>query len=284
MTTMTENVKHVDVLQELRKLCDKPNSAYGPALDAAILSLQREAAGDGEGVADRIKACFDGIDLTRHQFNVGGVITRTEDGCGEFYKASAINEAIERINALMADLRNTAPRPTGTDWDHCDKCGYMTRNGAQCSCAPASAEPGETMHCQNGRADVCRASQRDGVVCPDESCDIDDGVRPRDDARGGGEAVWIDRNDLEAMQSGRRYKSVVFAEAFDGDCIALRTHPTPAALDAESRNAARYLWLRDTASRAQLEMFADRSGTRLAADRVCDAGIDIAAHATTGAE
>lgn len=44
--------------------------------------------------------------------------------------------------------------------------------------------------------------------------------------------------------------------------------------DAE-RDARRYRWLRDDASRYQLELFADRRSTRLAADRVCDAGIDI---------
>ncbi|WP_439448678.1 hypothetical protein [Stenotrophomonas sp. ATs4] len=32
-------------------------------------------------------------------------------------------------------------------------------------------------HCQNGRADVCLASQHNGVICPDDSCDIDDGFR-----------------------------------------------------------------------------------------------------------
>ncbi|QYW02197.1 DNA binding protein [Stenotrophomonas phage Sonora] len=35
-------------------------------------------------------------------------------------------------------------------------------------------------HCQNGCADVCRAAQRDGIICPDDSCDIDDEVRPKD--------------------------------------------------------------------------------------------------------
>ncbi len=35
-------------------------------------------------------------------------------------------------------------------------------------------------HCQNGRGDVCRASQRDGIVCPEDSCDIDDGTRKPD--------------------------------------------------------------------------------------------------------
>jgi hypothetical protein len=31
-------------------------------------------------------------------------------------------------------------------------------------------------HCQNG-GDVCLAGNRDGICCPEESCDIDDGVR-----------------------------------------------------------------------------------------------------------
>lgn len=35
-------------------------------------------------------------------------------------------------------------------------------------------------HCQSGNKDVCRAGQRDGVACPDDSCDIDDGVRKPD--------------------------------------------------------------------------------------------------------
>lgn len=47
--------------------------------------------------------------------------------------------------------------------------------------APRCAE-----HCQNGFADICLASQRDGVICPEDSCDIDDGVR---------------RNHLAASQS-----------------------------------------------------------------------------------
>ncbi|ENE1253996.1 hypothetical protein ABM187_004237 [Stenotrophomonas maltophilia] len=38
--------------------------------------------------------------------------------------------------------------------------------------APRCAE-----HCQNGFADICLASQRDGVICPEDSFDIDDGIR-----------------------------------------------------------------------------------------------------------
>jgi len=32
-------------------------------------------------------------------------------------------------------------------------------------------------HCQTGWADFCLAGRRDGVTCPEESCDIEDGVR-----------------------------------------------------------------------------------------------------------
>lgn len=48
---------------------------------------------------------------------------------------------------------------------------------------PAQPSPGGqgaprcTEHCQSGFADICLASQRDGVICPEDSCDIDDGIR-----------------------------------------------------------------------------------------------------------
>jgi hypothetical protein len=32
-------------------------------------------------------------------------------------------------------------------------------------------------HCQNGRGDICLAGRQDGVVCPEDECDIDTGVR-----------------------------------------------------------------------------------------------------------
>jgi len=36
-------------------------------------------------------------------------------------------------------------------------------------------------NCQTGRSDNCLASKADGVVCPEDSCDIDDGVRKQPD-------------------------------------------------------------------------------------------------------
>jgi hypothetical protein len=41
--------------------------------------------------------------------------------------------------------------------------------------APSELRPAKS-HCQNG-GDVCLAGNRDGVCCPEDSCDIDDGVR-----------------------------------------------------------------------------------------------------------
>lgn len=32
-------------------------------------------------------------------------------------------------------------------------------------------------HCQNGRADICLAGSQDGICCPDDECDIDEGLR-----------------------------------------------------------------------------------------------------------
>lgn len=47
--------------------------------------------------------------------------------------------------------------------------------------APAEQTvPWVSRHCQSGNKDVCRAGQRDGVACPEDSCDIDDGQRPKD--------------------------------------------------------------------------------------------------------
>ncbi|MDQ7981922.1 hypothetical protein QYH69_32380 [Paraburkholderia sp. SARCC-3016] len=51
--------------------------------------------------------------------------------------------------------------------------------------APLTIAPLGFRHCQSGNKDVCRAGQRDGVVCPEDSCDIDDGQRAADTAASG---------------------------------------------------------------------------------------------------
>lgn len=53
-------------------------------------------------------------------------------------------------------------------------------NGRALSAQPSPGGQGAprcAQHCQNGFADICLASQRDGVICPEDSCDIDDGIR-----------------------------------------------------------------------------------------------------------
>jgi hypothetical protein len=40
-----------------------------------------------------------------------------------------------------------------------------------------SASKPAAKSCQTGWDDICHMAKHDGVVCPDESCDIDDGIR-----------------------------------------------------------------------------------------------------------
>ena len=63
----------------------------------------------------------------------------------------------------------------------------MERVRAERAAGPSREHVGETdrrpatSHCQNG-GDVCLAGNRDGVCCPEDSCDIDDGVRKAQEA------------------------------------------------------------------------------------------------------
>ena len=38
-------------------------------------------------------------------------------------------------------------------------------------------EPVACKNCQNGDASVCAMAKHDGIVCPEDSCDIDDSIR-----------------------------------------------------------------------------------------------------------
>jgi hypothetical protein len=76
----------------------------------------------------------------------------------------------------------------GSSWEHvrpfencqfreCDLPGQCREEGAcHHPTAGPRAIPIEQRNCQNGN-EACLAGQRDGVVCPADSCDIDDGVR-----------------------------------------------------------------------------------------------------------
>lgn len=54
-------------------------------------------------------------------------------------------------------------------------------NAARSSLVEAEAgadDPLKRYHCQNGHKDLCLSARRDGIVCPADSCDIDDGIVP----------------------------------------------------------------------------------------------------------
>jgi hypothetical protein len=49
-------------------------------------------------------------------------------------------------------------------------------------------------NCQTGYAEICAAAKHDGVVCPDDSCDINDGLR------------CADNRDVNCKQCGRDFQ------------------------------------------------------------------------------
>lgn len=60
----------------------------------------------------------------------------------------------------------------GADGARARSCGEML---AAVEAEIAAMRP--QRHCQNGRADICLAGFQDGICCPNDSCDIDDGLR-----------------------------------------------------------------------------------------------------------
>jgi hypothetical protein len=57
-------------------------------------------------IADEIKRCFDGIDLTRQSFMMDGKYLKSESGEVKFYSSTEIDTAILRLNTLMNSLRS----------------------------------------------------------------------------------------------------------------------------------------------------------------------------------
>lgn len=150
---MTENVKHVEVLQRvraalpvLRTILTQHRLHQGAIiagehleeLDAVIAALQREAAGDGEGVPYWVNA-------------LPAPIGNPQDWPENF--ANGFNEALRRVDeALPAKWRLDAPRPTGTDGGTDaeaakryirDWCPDHVKDYIASLTTPASAEPGE---------------------------------------------------------------------------------------------------------------------------------------------
>ncbi|WP_186130455.1 hypothetical protein [Burkholderia gladioli] len=96
------------------------------------------------------------------------------------------NEWKDAVDAELATIQSTADSYAGPkeavkaliDW-HVQVALDPAVSAAARSLQVATADtPWKTpkQHCQNG-GDVCLAGNRDGVCCPEDSCDIDDGTR-----------------------------------------------------------------------------------------------------------
>jgi hypothetical protein len=211
MSVGTENVKHVEVLRMVAtnirsNLESLPSIAgdWADKLDFVLAALQREAAGDGEVVAETIAWWWQRLP---HM---------------EPHAAAMCEELLRSIGC--------APRPTGTDG--CGACadGCSGRGCMLAGDSPASAEPGEVdpvpwrcPHCIN----------RGIKPCP-HSCE--NWRKEVAEARGGGEAVYqIRPKKLPGgwfEVSADNFRDYAHAES-NYEHRILYTHPTPAALDAE---------------------------------------------------
>ncbi|WP_244139134.1 hypothetical protein [Burkholderia gladioli] len=80
-------------------------------------------------------------------------------------------KAIQRhVRAMLAERAAVSPATAERR-----ECGCIGRCIDPIGC-PDKAWKEPKQHCQNG-GDVCLAGNRDGVCCPEDSCDIDDGTR-----------------------------------------------------------------------------------------------------------
>ena len=86
--------------------------------------------------------------------------------------AAAIQGALTCAAAIRATAPQATPHPEYTrGWQDC----LSMHISPQASVKGDERRPAKS-HCQNG-GDVCLAGNRDGVCCPEDSCDIDDGIR-----------------------------------------------------------------------------------------------------------
>jgi hypothetical protein len=109
-------------------------------------------------------------------------------------KQSAAGERVDsaatlRWAATILELWEGEPDETGYMGDFGDACAVLNvladhPQQPQFTSPDSAAHDGgdacfrePDRHCQNGRSDICLASQRDGVICPEDECDIDTGQR-----------------------------------------------------------------------------------------------------------
>jgi hypothetical protein len=130
-----------------------------------------------------------------------------EDGAG--YIGNAFQISHEDFHAMCNLLnRRKAPR-----FD-VRKDGLVVPEGKGASPADHSGDSADMVapkDCQHGYGDVCAASARDGVVCPEDSCDIDDGIRTAEPARASRQDVALSESEpilFEQWVRPRNFTSV----------------------------------------------------------------------------
>jgi hypothetical protein len=200
------------IYANIRGIWDVARSAF-IAGKTAGRSLQREAAGDGEG---------GGISSIIHE--VGQAIFLLPSGAG------SVRDRLDTAMGLLREL-STAPRPTGAEdgegWRTC-RCGVGSIHYQKDCTNPASAEPtdfarGLAEH--DAKLTGTGFLVDGGYVTPDRV----QVITPNPDARGGGEADDDDEStEPTALQ-------IAYARGY-GDGVKHAeslSHPTPAALDAE---------------------------------------------------
>jgi hypothetical protein len=217
-----------------------------------LRSLQREAAGDGEGVSGMV---LDG------SMSVDDAVKAV----AEIYP-SADKQALRTLARALT--KQSAPRPTGTEvsGDPCHHCGADPGQPCypNCVATSASADPGCVIRLgvddwnPYELLDIARLHVPANDLLLDrikECLRQQRTVQSSTDARGGGEAVawqlrtqditgaWLGWETFTDENQMLRMKSWYSEHKPAVESRALYPHTTPAALDAE--DAARWRFVRD---------------------------------------
>ena len=131
--------------------------------------------------------------MSEHEQDREAVGPRLDRGVGRQGRRRAIGDTLDTAAGIKHDPAHTtgivrrrerSPLP-GADWVADMRarlerpcCGTLhgSRHRATCPEHPLGR------HCQNG-GDVCLAGNADGICCPEDSCDIDDGARQTPNAK-----------------------------------------------------------------------------------------------------
>lgn len=96
--------------------------------------------------------------------------------CNESVSATRMGDARRRVRNLHVRALLSASKPAADGLCSDKACSFAWVGPHGHSLAPAA--PAQSVkNCQTGWADFCLMAKHDGVMCPDDSCDIDDGIR-----------------------------------------------------------------------------------------------------------